>query len=58
MVDAAEYLARAEEAEGQAATAPSAIVRDAFLRLAEGWRELARQAAFAAAKEAPPDAGR
>lgn len=44
MHDAAYYREKAEEAERQAATAPSSTVRDTFLRIAEGWRDLARQA--------------
>lgn len=44
MHDAAYYREKAEEAERQAAQAPSAHVRDTFLRIAKGWRDLADQA--------------
>lgn len=44
MGDASVYLEKAQEAEGQAARAQTESLRQAFLRLAQGWRELASQA--------------
>lgn len=40
MDDAADYRAKAEEAERLAETAPTSALREAFLDLARGWRDL------------------
>lgn len=39
-----EYKRRAEEAEAAAREAKSELDRDEFLRIAQSWRDLARQA--------------
>lgn len=44
MEDAADYRKKAEEAEQQARATASPYLREAFLRLARGWHDLARQA--------------
>lgn len=44
MGDASEYLDKAKDAELQAARAQTESLREVFLRLAQGWRDLALQA--------------
>lgn len=44
MDEAADYREKADEAERLAAAAPTPSLREAFQYLAEGWRDLARQA--------------
>lgn len=43
-MDETDYLARAREADGLAEAAPTPFLRQSFRYLAEGWRDLARQA--------------
>ena len=51
MQQSAEYLARAEEAERTASEAKQPSVRDEYLKIAAGWRDLARQSADIATDE-------
>lgn len=44
MTRAEQYRLYAEEAERPAAQAPSHVERDAFLKVAQDWRELEKQA--------------
>jgi hypothetical protein len=51
--DAADYRKEAEAAERQAVAAPSSLLRETFLRLAQAWRDLAEQADAAARDDRP-----
>jgi hypothetical protein len=44
VAEAEDYREKAKAAEREAAAAPSSSVREIFLRLAQGWRDLADQA--------------
>jgi hypothetical protein len=49
-VKLAEYFRQAREARASAARAPEAELREAFLKLAEGWERLAESAKRSAPK--------